>query len=80
MGNPMTVISLAVLQIGYNTGMSNTTGMVNSFFGKEAGRLNTTGGSDSFVGSAVGFYNTTGNGNTFIGKDAGTTVRPAPTP
>lgn len=50
---------------------SVSTGVYNSFLGKDAGYSNTTGGFNSFIGTATGYYNTTGSDNSFIGYRTG---------
>lgn len=57
--------------VGYNAGISNTTGLDNVFVGTQSGQANTTGASNAFFGAFAGRFNTTGTNNTFIGRDAG---------
>jgi len=57
--------------LGYDAGVSNTTGIYNTFVGNGAGVDNTTGRHNTFVGYDAGFTNTTGDRNTFVGFHAG---------
>jgi len=56
---------------GVSSGIENTTGSHNSFFGNRAGISNTTAGDNSFFGFATGTSNTTGTLNSFFGSSSG---------
>jgi len=56
--------------IGFESGLSTTTGVYNSFLGFQAGRTNATGSFNTFLGYQSGMSNT-GSDNTFIGYQAG---------
>ncbi|HOU73980.1 MAG TPA: tail fiber domain-containing protein, partial [Tenuifilum sp.] len=56
--------------IGYEAGMSITTGLYNSFLGYQTGKLNNAGNWNTFLGYQAGLNNT-GSDNTFIGYQAG---------
>jgi hypothetical protein len=59
------------VNVGYQSGRSNTTGHSNAFFGHLSGYTNTTGSNNVFLGQTSGFANTTGQANSFVGKAAG---------
>jgi hypothetical protein len=48
-----------------------TTGINNSFFGRNAGNDNTTGNGNSFFGNSAGVNSTTGSANSFFGNSSG---------
>ena len=54
-----------------NAGLSNTTGLQNTFLGYGAGQANTTGLYNTFVGYKSGIKNTTGGSNAFCGDLTG---------
>ncbi|MEO8435079.1 MAG: tail fiber domain-containing protein [Pyrinomonadaceae bacterium] len=54
---------------GQNAGFTNTQGVSNAFFGRDAGRLS-NGTNNAFFGANAGDTHTTGNGNTMIGAQA----------
>ncbi len=55
---------------GFESLLSNTTGVDNSTYGYKAGRSNTTGNYNSFFGWAAGFSNTIGAYNVCVGLQA----------
>ncbi len=57
--------------IGYQSGLSNTSGLDNTFIGYKTGSASLTHGENTFVGSASGFRNTTGYSNTYLGTRTG---------
>jgi hypothetical protein len=57
--------------VGYNSGLSITTGYANTFFGSSSGVNDTTGYENVFVGFNAGTANTTGYYNCIIGSRAG---------
>ena len=57
--------------VGFESGLSNTSGYQNTFMGVECGKTNTTGIGNSFSGYNTGLYNTTGRYNTFLGWRTG---------
>lgn len=59
--------------IGFQAGLSNTTGGSNTFLGAYAGSMNSNGIQNTFTGHAAGINNTVGGGNSFYGFDAGVT-------
>jgi hypothetical protein len=57
--------------VGYQSGMSNTTGNENYFSGYRAGSTNTTGSYNTFTGIRSGASNTVGGNNVFTGFQSG---------
>ncbi|MVM36329.1 hypothetical protein GO755_40375 [Spirosoma sp. HMF4905] len=57
--------------VGYDAGISLTSGSFNSFFGVDAGENTTSGSYNTFVGRSAGLKNTTGYYNVFTGAFAG---------
>ena|GEM_PF-1987315 len=57
--------------VGFNAGLTSTTGDENVFLGHQSGDANTTGRDNVFVGKNTGTTNTTGYLNTFLGHAAG---------
>jgi hypothetical protein len=57
--------------IGARTGVLNTSGFRNSFFGSLAGHNNVGGHDNIFIGTSAGYINSSGWGNTFVGNNAG---------
>lgn len=53
--------------IGYQAGLNNTTGDLNTFLGYNAGTANTTGSNNTLLGYNAGLSNVTGNSITAIG-------------
>jgi hypothetical protein len=57
--------------IGFNAGMTNTTGSNNTFVGQLAGTANVGGLYNTYIGQRAGTSNTAGQENTFIGESSG---------
>lgn len=57
-------------KIGYNAGLTNTTGGGFTAVGTGAGQNNTTASDNTWLGSAAGFATTVGFSNTGLGKNA----------
>lgn len=57
--------------IGYETGLSNTTGENNIFMGYQSGKNVTVGGNNLFIGNVAGYTTTSGGNNVFFGNNAG---------
>jgi len=57
--------------LGYQAGLSNTTGFANLFIGNSSGYSNTTANGNHFIGINSGKNNTTGSINHFNGFQAG---------
>ena len=57
--------------LGYQAGLSNTTGALNFFAGHLAGYSNTTANYNHFIGTFAGYSNTTGIANFFEGYQSG---------
>ena len=57
--------------LGYQTGLTNTSGPYNTFIGYQSGYANTTGGYNVFIGQQAGKVNVTGGSNLFLGSYAG---------
>jgi hypothetical protein len=56
--------------VGYNAGLSHTTGNSSTFIGTDSGKLTTTGVGNTFVGDGSGRQNTTGANMTAVGQSA----------
>ncbi len=59
------------LFLGYESGLSNTSGESNTFLGFHAGYENTTGVNNVFLGKEAGLSNNSGSDNVFLGTQAG---------
>lgn len=59
------------IHVGWKSGLQQTTGTRNSFFGTDAGRKNSTGENNSFFGASAGADNAGGGRNSFYGASAG---------
>jgi len=57
--------------VGYQSGYSNTVGLVNTFAGYKSGQSNTGGVENTFYGAYSGAANTTASQNTFYGAYSG---------
>jgi hypothetical protein len=57
--------------VGFQAGLSTTTGISNTFIGAVSGGLNTTGTGNTALGVEAGYANQSSNNNTMIGRSAG---------
>jgi hypothetical protein len=57
--------------VGFNAGITMSTGTGNTFVGASAGSRNKTGRCNTFIGNYAGRCNTDAFANTFVGQDAG---------
>ena len=57
--------------VGFSSGMANTSGIKNTFLGYLSGRKNTTGTSNTLIGFRSGNELITSSNNTFIGSNSG---------
>lgn len=60
--------------VGNNSGVINSSGLYNSFFGYGTGAINTTGNYNTFIGYNSGNSNTTGISNSAIGFSSGESI------